>query len=379
MPPGQRSQLSIAALATVGLLLLALASSADAVQTSLPVLRSDGAVKPPPSMTELPDCNETNSQDPTTGTNDNPQITMIEGGGKKYSYALPGSSDEFITVSEPPQGFDPLTASDAELQTWGFPPRASNAAGMEAWRELVGSYHGATFREGCRQTNPDREHGYLGEEFAANWSGYEDTANITLSPRKWHGVFGRFYIPSDHGSCSNSGVSDWVGLGGDHSGRFMQTGTETRNGNYVVAWIEWWAGESNFEYNILNKAGEPFLVEATNYVRMSLYYNYELEEYYVYITNDHTGQTELVQGHIGHQFYDGSTAEWIDEPEGPLLNFGEVNWYNAQTQNGFNEVLPVSAYNYEKDNAGSSPSHLFMWDGSMWNGENWTDYYYTCS
>jgi hypothetical protein len=38
----------------------------------------------------------------------------------------------------------------------------------------------------------------------------------------------------------------------------------------------------------------------------------------------------------------------------------------------------VTAANYEKDTAGYSASNLTMWPGSIWGGENWTDFYYHC-
>lgn len=381
-----RRQACLASIIAVGLLALGIAPSALAVQSSFTVRTSSGSVVPPPAGTELPNCNEVDHQSRVLGATDDPQITKVEGGGKKYSYSLPGGTGEYVTVNEPPEGFNPLTASEKELQTWGFPPRPSNAAGVEEWKELVGGYKNAVYHEGCRQTSDEKDHRYLGESYSEIWSGYEDVA--PSNQMKWHGVFGRYYQPVNHGSCNaNANVASWVGLGGDASQpggeRFMQAGTETNANGYVQGWIEWWTtGEIRYHYEpiIYKPTGEKFIVEEGNYILMSLYYNYELETYYVYITNDHTGETELIDGKIGHQFYDGNTAEWIDEAAGglPLLNFHEIGWYNAQTQNGSNEVLPVTAYNYEKDTAGPSKSNLSMWPGAIWGGENWTDFFYHC-
>jgi hypothetical protein len=381
-----RRQISLAAITAVGLLALGIAPPALAVQSSFAVRTSSGAVLPPPAGSELPNCQEVDPQSRALGATDDPSITKIEGGGKKYTYALPDGLGEYMTVSEPPEGFDPLTASGKELQTWGFPPRPTNAAGIEQWKELVGPYREAEYHEGCRQTSEEQDHKYLGETYNGIWSGYEDVAPNNQS--KWHGVFGRYYQAVNHGSCKpNANVASWVGLGGDPNypggNRFMQAGTETEANGFVFGWIEWWTGaeEIHFSYEpIRSSNGQPFVVEEGNYILMSLYYNYEQETYYVYITNDHTGQTELIQGKIGHQFYDGDTAEWIDEAAGsqPLLNFHEINWYNAQTQNAANEVLPVTAYNYEKDLAGPGSGSKSMWPGTIWNGESWTDFYYHC-
>jgi hypothetical protein len=88
----------------------------------------------------------------------------------------------------------------------------------------------------------------------------------------------------------------------------------------------------------------------------------------------------LTEWHIGTQFYDGSSAEWIDEAAGdlPLLNFGEVNWYSNAVQNASNEVLPIDAASYYKDATWKNGNHRTMWPGSLWNHENYTDFYYTC-
>jgi hypothetical protein len=329
---GHSGRLWVVALAVAGLLCLWMTASAGAALSSLPEATSAGTVAPPPAVTELPTCNEIDPQSRALSASEDPQITKIEGGGKKYSSALPGSSNEYVTVSEPPASFDPLTASAEELQTWGFAPRPTNKAGLEAWESFYGSYKQAKFHEGCLQTDPTKSHSYLGETFASNWSGYEDVS--ILNQKRWHGVFGRYYQPTDHGSCSESAeIASWVGLGGDPNypggERFIQAGTETEANGYTQAWIEWWAKGFNSHYVITWKpTGEKFIVEEGNYIRMSVYYNYSLEEYYVYITNDHTGETELIQGPLGHQFYNGGTAEWIDEPANGTsrpLNFDEIN------------------------------------------------------
>lgn len=366
-------RLSIGITAPLILLCLAVAPSARAMESTLGVRASAGETAPPPEATALPECSEAATDAAALNAADDPAITKIAGGGKKYSFALPGGSDEYMTVNEPPAGFDPLTATDAELQLWGFPPRPANAEGLETWREMVGSYRRAPIQPGCQRQ--EERHTYYGEFLNFRWSGYEN--DDLFNPTKWHAVMGTFYQPYDHGgSCANSNVASWVGLGGSFSGRFMQTGTEVEKGNGYAAWIEIYAGNYNFEYYL------PFFpIEGTNYIRLYAGYNRFIEVAYFYITNDHTGQTVLTEWHIGPQFYDGSSAEWIDEAAGdrPLLNFGQINWFTNQVQNGANEVLPIdAAESYEKDVVWKNGSHSTMWPGSLWNHENFTDFYYTC-
>jgi Peptidase A4 family len=355
-------------LAMAGAMVLTLA----AVPSAFGAEATTGATTAPPPSTELPDCSQMDAQAPALSASDNPAVTKVADGGKKYSFALPGSSDEYMTVNEPPAGFDPLTASDAELQLWGFPPRPSNDAGLEDWRELVGNYKQAAILPGCRQT--EKKRGYLGESLNFRWSGYEDVEPSNQS--KWHAVIGTFYQPYKHSACSsNANVASWVGLGGNYTPRFMQTGTEAEANGTYNAWIEIYAKGYNTSYEI-----PSFPIEGTNYIRLYAGYNKSLEIAYFYITNDHTGQTVLTEWHIGTQFYDGSSAEWIDEAAGdlPLLNFGEINWYSNTVQNGSNEVLPIDAANYYKDATWKNGNHRTMWPGSLWNHENYTDFFYTC-
>ncbi len=302
-------------------------------------------------------------------------MTKIAGGGTKYSYALPGSSDEYMTVNEPPKDFDPLKASDAELRAWGFPPRPSNAGGIEQWRELVGGFGESFVEPGCEQSK--KSHVYAGEAPNAYWSGIEDIEPGNTSA--WKAVIGTFYEPYNHGSCKPSAtVADWVGLGGDYTGRFMQTGTELTASGSRTAWIEIYAGSYNFSYYI-----PSFPIESGNYIRLYAGYNQSLKIAYFYITNDHTGQTVLTEWHIGPQFYDGSSAEWIDEAPStktgqlPLLNYGQVNWYSNTTQNFRDEIHPIDAAYYYADVSWHG-NHPTQWPGGVWNHENFTDFYSTC-
>ncbi|HVO53903.1 MAG TPA: G1 family glutamic endopeptidase [Solirubrobacterales bacterium] len=369
--PLQRQLACHATLAVGTVLVLGLLPQSSALAASA---STEPTTASPASTTELPDCSLVDTGLAPLSAADRPLVTKISGGGRKYSYALPGGSSEYMTVNEPPTGFDPLIASDAELQLWGFPPRPSNSAGLERWRELVGNYKEAPLLPSCHQTQKHR--GYLGESLNYNWSGWEDTA--PGSPNKWHAVIGTFYQPYGHGSSCAPGaaVASWVGLGGDHTNRFMQTGTEATAAGAFNGWIEIFAGEYRFAYEI-----PSFPIEGGNYIRLYAGYNRSLEIAYFYITNDHTGQTVLTEWHIGPQFYDGSSAEWIDESPGglPLLNFGEVNWYSNQTQNGKNEVLPIdAAESFEKDVTWRENNHRTMWPLWLWNHENYTDLYYAC-
>ncbi len=47
-------------------------------------------------------------------------IEYLDDGGRIYVYFIDGIKNSFPV---PPDGFDPLTASDEDLSTYGFPPK----------------------------------------------------------------------------------------------------------------------------------------------------------------------------------------------------------------------------------------------------------------
>ena len=47
-------------------------------------------------------------------------VEELPDGGKKYVYVIDGAEHTFPV---PPEGFSPLTASDEQLEAYGFPPR----------------------------------------------------------------------------------------------------------------------------------------------------------------------------------------------------------------------------------------------------------------
>lgn len=350
------------------------------VPTTLPVEVSSGETEPPPPATEIPDCSETNQQAPVLGRLDNPQITKVEGGGTKYSFALPESAeDEYMTVNEPPQGFEPLKADDEELELWGFPPRPTNEAGMEAWRELVGGYSEAPMQQGCEgRSLPDK--GYLGEDRNENWSGYEA---ISTNETLYRTAVGSFYQPFEtSSSCGPSAaVASWVGLGGDRTGRFLQTGTEAGAGglynpaNYS-SWIEAYADDGAHHSWVVQDA----FVWPNQLERAYVGYDLGSQTAYFYSINESAGQTILTEWHLPPKFYDGSTAEWIEEAPGnlPLLNYGAyMKWHGAEDQTQNYAMHALDAYNYEKDVAAKG-NGVYSWPGALEGHEEFPNFFFGC-
>jgi hypothetical protein len=156
----------------------------------------------------------------------------------------------------PPSDFNPLTASDLELQDWGFPPRpdVSKTADYDRWTRMVTAkravpqliftniYHGPARNA--------RIGGAIENAIAStseNWSGYA----ITQKPGTFYSkndtyVEADWTVPSVSPppgfSCSSATYTSaqWVGFDGWDSSDVLQAGTEANCGNSDYVWYEWY-------------------------------------------------------------------------------------------------------------------------------------------
>jgi hypothetical protein len=160
---------------------------------------------------------------------------------------------------EAPRNFNPLTASDAELACYGFPPRPTDAKDLHRWTvgmnlhhpiewvhgtpiqgtTMVGTlaHHAANQNQGApsmRRTSEGVRPDWLGgggiTEYA-NRGGWIDYPGSVNNYYQFYLIQGQFVQPS---SVINDGqeFANWVGLGGDVSGDSLyQTGGVLFNPN----------------------------------------------------------------------------------------------------------------------------------------------------
>jgi hypothetical protein len=62
----------------------------------------------------------------------------LSDGGTQYDYSVNGAR---MTYRIPPFGWRATTASAAQLQEYGLPPRPTNAAALKAWTKMMGNLH----------------------------------------------------------------------------------------------------------------------------------------------------------------------------------------------------------------------------------------------
>lgn len=64
-------------------------------------------------------------------------VEELSDGGKIYVYYIDGVENDFPV---PPEGFNPVRASDEDLATYGFPPRPTEAKELAEWTENMSAY-----------------------------------------------------------------------------------------------------------------------------------------------------------------------------------------------------------------------------------------------
>jgi hypothetical protein len=286
---------------------------------------------------------------------------LLPGGGYSMNYQL--ANGETIERPVPPEGFDPLTATAKELETYGLPPRPSNPEALEEWEESMTGYESVTPEPtGLCETSME-----TGEEVGAPeetggpnqsqaWSGF--VAVDHAHPRRFRVVRGTFVQPSasfDAG-CHEPKEVSWVGLGGWNSSHgLMQDGTGIGpNENDVYAWYEYLNEGKKGSINITRISElEGFITQeavVTTSVSFSKGAGQEIATFY--ISEKHGGQSRgrpvVIKRFDGEEFYNGGTAEWIDERPSinkaptPLREFFTIPWSGMWAVEGDgDEVKPV--------------------------------------
>src|SRR5262245_13338266 len=173
----------------------------------------------------------------------------------------------------PPASFNPLTATAAELDRYGFPPRPSRELGPDVaarWESRVMSQtriipqllQTTTVHSPAKSFKQTRTTDNLIEGTSENWSGYVivDKSNPFLKPGSQ--VEAQWVVPKPVSGCGSGSETyssaNWVGIDGAFSNDVLQAGTETdlncKSGPTYYAWIEWFP---NSEIRITNLTVSP--------------------------------------------------------------------------------------------------------------------------
>lgn len=157
------------------------------------------------------------------------------------------ASVSFVAV---PAGFRPETASDAQLQCYGFPPRPADptalanwTTAMRAFKEMVGPP--VWVAEAAPQSiAPD---GVVGTQSNV-WAGYAAQTTHNPSISSFFKVSADWTVPNVNGTKAPEGLLAWVGLGGMNSPAYLvQAGTvsQVASPQYQAWWEDYNSNENN--------------------------------------------------------------------------------------------------------------------------------------
>jgi hypothetical protein len=270
----------------------------------------------------------------------------------------------------PPPGFNPLSASDAELALHGFPPKPDASKHPEAyayWSKLVSTAK-TRIAPVLQQTNiyhkPAQNLGRadgtavkpepsarLSEPSNAisttstNWSGFADYDPSGPFLGNYSYVFAEWTIPfaqQAFGTCTGNWEysSQWPGFDGFNSGDVLQAGSEadalcsggTRSQFYAL-WFEWYP---NASVRISN-----FPINPGDLIGVEVWYSTGSTHGGAYLVDLTTQQSTTIGFNPpSGTIFQGSSVEWIVEAptvgggQSALMNYTATPWNYAFAVSG---------------------------------------------
>lgn len=302
-------------------------------------------------------------------------------------------ASEAIFFAGPPKGFNPLMAADAELATYGFPPRPdrSSPERYAKWQKLVTArqtrlsnvrVQATTMTAGTPKSVNQALAGTGGVATSSNWSGYAIGANNYTFTANNSFIFGEWIVPvAQQAFYKCDGTWDysvhWVGFDGWGSGDVLQAGSEAdaycsggTKSTYYSLWYEWFVSQCT-----QNTASHPCSMWRTSMaagpgdvIGVEVWYTTTAPQGHAYIVNYTTQQSMSLAYNkpSGAASYVGNSAEWIVER--PTVNGSLPNLTNyVAAPFNFDYAYDGSSYFYP----GSSPAGTTIYNITMtcppWN------------
>jgi len=278
----------------------------------------------------------------------------------EHALNLPGAT----TFDAPPAGFDPISASDQDLQYHGFPPRPNQNTEPKAYASWVSAMKASKTRILPKLEQTTIYHGPAKQgkpvnaaavdntasapagavknvSYSYNWSGYADFSGATS-----YGANSFYYVVNDmvvpkaqqaFGACTGGWDwgSAWNGIDGWGSSDVLQAGVEfdaycalggAIKSSYYSTWYEWYPyGEVRVNFPVT--AGDDLFVEV---------WHTSSTQGYAYVVN-RTNNNYWIVGFLAYPGYPlvGNSAEWVVERPSvggsitTLTNYTRVPFWDA--------------------------------------------------
>jgi hypothetical protein len=273
-------------------------------------------------------------------------ISASAAGGHTYIYNL---GQQQLRFAVPPAGFSPLKASAAELAAYGLPPRPTRPADLASWTKLMSHLTKLVAPDisvsAPKPNNlPQRPAVHAGGQAGVStgttniWSGYVSKQS---SSTYYNLAFGEWVQPSISAtSCSGATHLTWVGLGGYGSASLIQDGTDQSN----QAWYEY-LGPGGTGVSITLLSGSLGITSGDT---IAAWTSYSSGSAYWTVEDVTKGTASSASLSSASSFYDGSSAEFIDErttfgtTPSPLADYAATHWTSASaevTSTGYKNAL----------------------------------------
>jgi hypothetical protein len=260
-------------------------------------------------------------------------IVMADGAPPESIAADQTNARAIVVYGSTPRDFHPLSASDAELEAYSFPPRPdpfSAPAAYARWKKLVSVPRTANgkLQQTTLYNNPIQNF-VSGQTIrdgtvaatSTNWSGYAVLASTGTFTVNDSYVIAEWVVPRAQqafGVCNGGWdySSQWAGFDGVTSSDVLQAGTEadaccgncggSTQATFYSSWIEW-APAAEVRVGVpAVRPGDLMLLEVwfttTPPFGHAALADYTLQQFQVYAFNPPTGTA-----------FAGDSAEWILE------------------------------------------------------------------
>ena len=264
-------------------------------------------------------------------------IVHLPDGGTVYNYQI-GSM--LVGYPIPPSGFDPFTASSAELIQYGFPPKpdSSQTQALAEWNKVVShmkyavepapqKLQGHNTNEGTLQVPND--YGYIALKY--------NDPNIT-------NVSGEYAQVGDNNNpCSPAEESTWIGMGGIDTAQylFVQVGSDEYGDATMHPFYE------TFNSTGSSSDSNPISMSVSDHAGDTLYptlgYYASSNQMDITLTDETTNTYEAQfiydasdPSHPDKNYYNPNEADWIVEnavygsTRQNMLKFTSEAWNNTE-------------------------------------------------
>jgi hypothetical protein len=248
---------------------------------------------------------------------------------------VPGAT----TIAAPPKDFDPLVASDQDLDYYGFPPRPNENAdpkGFASWKsamiaskarvipnlEVTKIFHSPA--KAKASANAPKEGSNTLEFY--NWSGYVNYTGATTygSSSSYYFLYADYVVPiarQAFGVCTGTWdwESSWVGIDGYGSPDVLQAGIEADA--YYSPWFEWYPNGETRITNLPIAPGDDYFVEV---------WSTSSTAGHAYLVNRNSGVAVIINFNApSGTTLRGGSAEWVVERPTVNGSFATLSNYIA--------------------------------------------------